>query len=459
MSLFQLELRLMFRERAVLALLALFVLSLGYGIANGLELAERQRKEADALIIESSQFNKQVRDALERQALDPRQAMGSGHLALLPPPGFAVLSGGQADLLPSHERIILWRTEDPSEGKIGLANPTQLLTGRFDLAFVLIWLFPLFLLALIYDLCAGDRESGTLRLALSRGIGAWKLLGVRVLARGTPMTALALGAVLFAALLGGEGLSLPVWIATGVVLAYGIFWCAVALLSNCFTRTAAAAATVAGAAWVIFVMVIPTLLNVVVESAHPMPSRAELVAKLREASGDAERRSNELINTFYKDHPELAPPGMQADMLQRRLAVQEEIGRAMDPIYKEFDTELADQQQVVERWRFASPAIAAYEALSDLAGTGYWRHRAFRDQVAAFKDAVFEFYSPKFHKRQPLVKADIPMLPSFAFREEEPAAVQGRTLSAMAGILALALLCLAPCALRLSRGASGKLVS
>jgi ABC-2 type transport system permease protein len=459
MNLFQLEWRLLFRERAVLALLALFVLALGYGIANGLEASGKQRKEAESLTMEAAQFDKQVRDALERQALDPRQAMGPGHLTLLPPPGFGVLSGGQGDLLPSHERVILWRTEDPSEGKIGLTNPTRLLTGRFDLAFVLIWLFPLFLLALIYDLCAGDRESGTLRLALSRGVGAWKLLSVRALARGTPMMGLALGGVLMAALLSGEGLSANAWIASAIVLAYGLFWCAVAMLANCFVRSASAAATVAGSVWVIVVLVIPTLLNVVVESAHPMPSRAQLVAKLREASGDAERRSNELINTFYKDHPELAPPGMQADMLQRRLAVQEEIGRAMDPIYKEFDTELAEQQRLVERWRFASPAIAAFEALSDLAGTGYWRHRTYRDQVAAFKDKVFEFYSPKFHKRQPLVKADAPLLPRFEFREENAGAVRGRTLTALLGIMALALLCLAPCALRLSRRASGRLVS
>lgn len=459
MNLFQLEWRLLFRERSVLVLLALFTIVLGYAISNGLSLAEAQRKEADALSAEAAQFDRQVRATLERQALDPRQAMGAGHLALLPPPEFAALSGGQADLLPSHERVILWRTEDPSDAKIGIANPTRLLTGRFDLAFVLIWLFPLFLLALIYDLCAGDRESGTLRLALSRGIGAWKLLGVRALARGTPMIALAIGGVLFAALLSGSGISVGVLVAMGIVLAYGLFWCAVSMLANCFVRSAAAAATVAGAAWVVMVLVIPTLLNVVVESAHPMPSRAQLVAKLREASGDAERRSNELINTFYKDHPELAPPGMQADMLQRRLAVQEEIGRAMDPIYKEFDTELADQQQVVERWRFASPAIAAFEALSDLAGTGYWRHRSYREQVASFKDSVFEFYSPKFHKRQPLVKADAPNIPRFEFVEENPQAVRGRTLTALLGILGLALLCMAPCALRLSRGASGRLVS
>jgi ABC-2 type transport system permease protein len=459
MKLFLLEWRLLFRERAVLVLLGLFALVIGYAIHAGFDLAEAQRKSHEASLAESLRFEQNLRDTLAKESLDVRKGMGRGHLALLPPPDFSLLSGGQADLLPSQERVILWNTDEPSEGRIEPTNPTRLLTGRFDLAFVLVWLFPLFLLALIHDLCAGDRESGTLRLALSRGIGAWKLLGVRVLARAAPMTVLALAGVMVAGALSAGGLSANVALALLVVLAYAAFWCAVALLTNCFARTAAAAATVVGSAWVVVVLVIPTLLNVAVESLHPMPSRARLVAVLREASGDAERRSVEVVDSFYREHPELAPPGMQADVLQRRLAVQERIGRAMEPIYKQFDIELANQQRVVERWRFASPAIAAYESLADLSGNGYWRHRTYRDQVAIFKGAVFRFYSTKFHRRQTLTAADIPNLPRFEFREVEPEVIRQRTLGALLGIFFLALMCLAPCVLRLSRRTSGELAN
>src|SRR5260221_6359862 len=41
-------------------------------------------------------------------------------------------------------------------------NPELALAGRFDFAFVLVYLVPLFLIALLYDLVSGERESGRL---------------------------------------------------------------------------------------------------------------------------------------------------------------------------------------------------------------------------------------------------------------------------------------------------------
>jgi ABC-2 type transport system permease protein len=219
---------------------------------------------------------------------------------------------------------------------------------------------------------------------------------------------------------------------------------------NTFARSAATAATALGACWILFVLVLPTLLNLVVESLHPTPSRAELVAEARAAASEAEKRGLELVSSFYKDHPELAPPGLQADMLSRYLAVQDEVGRAMAPVKQRFDSALLEQQRVVERWRFLSPAIAANEALTDLAGTGYWRYRAFEQQVAEFKQRVLAFYEPKFHRREPLQKSDLPHIPSFSFVEEPRASWTTRVNLGLVGILALTLLATLAAGARLS---------
>ncbi|MFT7665127.1 MAG: ABC-2 type transport system permease protein [Planctomycetota bacterium] len=314
-----------------------------------------------------------------------------------------------------------------------------------------VWLLPLFLLAATFDLCAGDREAGTLRMVLAQGTSARLWIARRALARGIPLLALSTLAIVAAGrVTDAEGLETRLFLAVAVVLAYGLFWLAIAALVNTFARSAASAATAVGAIWVIFVLVLPTLLNVVVENLHPSPSRAELVAEARAASGEAEQRGNEVLASFYRDHPELAPPDMQADMMSRVLAVQEEVGRAMDPVRARFAEAIRKQQGLVDLWRFASPAISVHEALADLAGTGYWRHRAFQEQVEVFKKDLSAFYSPKFHKREPLTKADIPNIPSFWFVEEAPALWRGRVTTGLIGILALALLAAVVAGLRLS---------
>ena len=451
MKSFALELKLLFADRATWILLAVFGATLAYGLANGQRAGRSARENAQAIEKDASEWQKQVRQVLERQSLDPRQVAGRPTSALLPPAPVPALAVGQSDLLPSHEQILLWRLEKPSEGRAELENPSRLLAGRFDLAFVLVWLLPLFLLAAAYDLCAGDREAGTLRMVLAQGVAPRRWIAVRALARGTPVLALAVAATLYA----GASSDAPDAAARGalaalVAVAYGLFWLAVAALVNGFARSAAAAATALGSAWVFFVLVLPTLLNVVVESLHPSPSRAELVAEARAAAAGAEKRGNELVSSFYRDHPELAPPGMQADMTSRMLAVQDEVGRAMEPVKERFDAAILGQQKVVDRWRFASPAIAMHEALTDLAGTGYWRNEAFRTQVAAFKQTVEDFYAPRIHGNKPITKADLAAFPRFAFAEEPDSSWQSRVSTSIVGKLVFALLLLVVAFQRLS---------
>ena len=436
--LFRLELRLLARERAAWVLLALFAVALAYGISNGARLTQRQREAATAIAQDSEQFQTQLRNHLAQQSVDPKAIAGRGTTAVLPPAPLPLLATGQSDLSPGHETVVLWKLAAPADTRSELENPSHLMAGRFDLAFVLVWLFPLFLLALVYDLMAGDREAGTLRLALAQGVTPWRWMARRALARALPMLTLAALATLAAGLVGDAGgVASRLALALAVVLAYGLFWVALALAVNAVARSAANAAAALGAAWVLLVLVAPTLLNVTVETLYPTPSRPELVAAGRKASGEAEKRGGELLNSFYRDHPELAPPGQQADFAAEHLTVQSEVRRAVEPVREKFAAQLARQQTAVIRWRFLSPAIATHEALTDLAGTGYWRYRAFREQVDGLRQAVSAFFTPRIHKREPITMADFDQLPRFEFREELAGVWMGRVLASLAGMLAL----------------------
>ena len=420
-------------------LAGLFAAALAYGLWNGSRLAQRHQEVAGAVARDSEQFQKQLRDYLLNQSVAVRAVAGRGTTAVLPLAPLPLLATGQSDLSPGHETVVLWNLAAPGDTRSELENPSHLMSGRFDLAFVLVWLYPLFLLALVYDLMAGDREAGTLRLALAQGIGPWRWMVRRALARALPMLTLVTLATLATGFVGGsDDTRSRLGLALAVALAYGLFWIALALAVNTVARTAAEAATALGAAWVLLVLVAPTFLNVAVETLYPTPSRPELVAAGRKASGEAEKRGGELLDTFYRDHPELAPPGQQADFAAQHLTVQGEVSRLVEPVRQTFDAQLARQQTEVGRWRFLSPAIAMHETLTDLAGTGYWRHRAFREQVGGLRQAVSDFFTPRIHMRESITMADFDKLPRFEFREEPADVWMVRVLASLAGMLALA---------------------
>lgn len=438
--LFLSEIRLLSRENGLKVLAGLFAAFLAYGAWNGAAMAERRRGIAAEMTREAGTFETGLRRHLTSESVEARALAGHGSVALLPSAPLSWLAIGQDDLSPGYERISLFRLNAPADARSELENPSHLLAGRFDLAFVLVWLYPLFLLALLYDLMADDRESGTLRLVLAQGIAPGTWMAQRALARALPMLALAGLATLLASAAGSTEASVlrPV-LAAAVTIAYGFFWVALAAAVNVVARSAAGAATALGTAWVLLVVVAPTLLNAVVEGVYPTPSRPELVAESRRLSGETEKRGGELLDSFYRDHPELAPASRRADLAAVHLRVQDEVGRAIEPVRRRFDEQLSRQQAVVSRWRLASPAIAVHEALTDLAGTGYWRHRAFREQLADFKTSFAAFYAPKVHRRELITLADYDRLPRFRFSEEPAGAWTSRVLISLAGMGGLTL--------------------
>ncbi|MEM7233457.1 MAG: DUF3526 domain-containing protein, partial [Planctomycetota bacterium] len=186
------------------------------------------------------------------------------------------------------------------------------------------------------------------------------------------------------------------------------------------------------------VLVVPTMLNVVVESLHPTPSRAELVAVSRQSKIEVGKREDEAAESFYLDHPELAPEGEGDSYRLRQLMVQEEMAHAVEPVEQEFKEQVAQQQAAIANWRFVSPAIAAYESLTDLAGTGYWRYRAFHDQVHDFEEVVSEYFTPLVHRGGRLTQEEFDAKPRFVFQEDSSWSTRAYiSLAGMGGLVVL----------------------
>jgi ABC-2 type transport system permease protein len=153
------EWRLLSRSRWAMASLA---------VVSGLREVERQRDTIARLI------------ALQRQELavqGPQLAAGGdagsvaydSFLATWDPPTPATfLALGLRDMTPHVLRVrALALQAQLHEGET--FNPELALAGRFDAAFVLVYLLPLFLIALLHDLVSSERQSGRLATLMAPG--------------------------------------------------------------------------------------------------------------------------------------------------------------------------------------------------------------------------------------------------------------------------------------------------
>lgn len=444
-------------ERTLRAVSLFFALAVGYAVYNGVSWVRFQQQTlSDVAAEERSRYETigaQI-PLLERGDsvagvqpwTDPRFPQVAGgslatRYAALPPAALASLAVGQSDLYPYYARVST-RTKQTFIVNDEIENPVNLMAGRFDLSFVVIYLYPLLILALAYNLVSAEREQGTLAILMSQPVRARRVMVIKILVRAVIVVSLALGFTLLAALVAGVPLlapgSLPrlaLW--AGIVTLYGVFWFSVALAVNALGKSSATNAVILLGAWLAVVVLVPAVYNVVVTTVIPSPSRIEMTQALREGTNAAQARGEALLQKYYIDHPEMMPGG-DADMenfAARSIAVQEEVERDMAPTLAGFDQRLVEQQALADRYRFVSPAIVTQAALYDVAGTGAGRYRHFQLLVDDYHTEWRSFFYPRIFAKDTLGVADYERLPRFEYREEPLPALMRRVIPGLGWLL------------------------
>lgn len=456
------EWRTLVADKTLIAVTILFALVVAYGIYNGVAWVRAQRASIRALDERREELVTRYRAEVARyeaeretnpNARPPAASVGQafgvrGYDVSLPPAPLAALSVGQADIYPTSTKVTMWNQRGDLFTEVENENPLNLLAGRFDFAFVIIYLFPLLILALSYNLLSAEKEQGTLQMLLAQPVSLGKFALGKIGIRAVVILGLALLFSLVGVLLSGvsltDGGALPriiLWVA--VVALYGAFWFALAVSVNAFGKSSATNATALAALWLLFVLIIPALLNLIVTAAHPVPSRVELVQATRRAANEAEEQGSRLLAQYFQDHPELLPGNQEINFrnqAQIYYAVQREVARRVEPLLTRYDEQLAKQQRLANLYRFLSPAIITQDALNDLAGTGAARYRYFRAQAERFQIGWHSFFIPKVFRGVPLTSTDYDTYPRFRWIEEPTSAIARRVLFGALGLIALTFL-------------------
>lgn len=444
------EFRMLWADRSLVLVLSLLALLIGYGFYNG--LVQTQMRDAMVASVEQADLRSagSLLERMQRVEAGAEQpgpfnnpanpatlGNSAGKHAVIPSTALAPIAIGQSDMLPNYYRIgTRSKVEFMYDSEI--ESPWNLLSGHFDLSFVIVYLLPLLIFALSFNLLSSDREGGTERMLLSQPLGLGTLALGKLLPRAVFVLGLAgLLPVILLLLFRAEARSLAeaasILGSIGIVIAYGSFWFALAFAVNTLHRSSSANALILMASWTMLVLVIPVLVNLAAEQMHPAPSRTELSIQTRAIQADNLRRYDDLFSGDYRyiDEPEtlqakdgriLIPPRTMASFLARR-----DMDARVDKVLDGFDTTLARQQSFVDRLAFVSPAILSYEGLTALAGTDGKRYLAFRRGVSEFHDGWRAHFEPMIINGIAMRESDLRKLPQWR-------AVETRNSELMAGI-------------------------
>ena len=436
---FKYEWLLLLRNRWIQLLSILLFMLFAFAVYNGMQKVEARQNtiaEAEVELKETTNTTLQLLDSIEKGhkvsvsswRLPSRPVVIGNSLpriVSMPAKATAFIATGQSDLFTHYVKPTV-TGDDFSISYTEMTSPIQLLFGSFDVAFVIIYLLPLLIIAFSFNVLAAERESGTLKLLASQPIRirTWVLQKLALRFFWLTVCISITLVVVFAIFSFDFGVN---WAAFFTLLAYiivyALFWFVLAFATNIWIHSSAKNAIALIGFWVIFVLLSPSILNQLSNSLYPMPSRTLMLNQMRTLKAEATKKQDEILDSYLRDHPEYAinDSTQTRNFYHKYMATQNLIKEELRPVIEKFESQLNNQQQLAYTFSWLSPSLTIQNALNNLAGTSEKNYREFREQSLVFAEEWRNFFLPYMFNNEKFTTNDLKKLPAFTFEYKNEA--------------------------------------
>lgn len=304
-----------------------------------------------------------------------------------PSPLLAIAPGRSADN-PWYADLAYFSNAYSTRLQTEIADPEQRQLGGFDWVFVLIYLSPLFLLALVFDVGGAERDRGALSLIrlLTGGIRGW--LAWRLVVPVLAVWLVTMAPMVVASVQAGAWAEHAPATLTIVALAtaYLLFWAALLLVAAWMAQGSTDQALRGAIAYAAICLVLPGAIQWGVKLRYPPSLMVDYITADRiGAQAVYELEPDTISRRFYAARPELRVtphgrdnvPDENIDWLMGSTLVS----LMMDSVVKEVAESERARIQAMERATWWLPSMAVPMAMEKAAGTSAGHHLAFRMDV------------------------------------------------------------------------------
>lgn len=391
----QLELKNFLAGHAVMVgLLVIFLAGL-YAIEQGRRLiAAQQQILAATPAMQSEHLDKMLAQHATPDPLNTLYYLN--HFTTHEPSRYAPLSIGLRDVNPFNLKVRMLTLEGQLyDGDI--RNPATLALGNFDLAFLLVFLYPLLIIAFTHNTLSSEQEQGIWPLLCSQPISPRKVLAVKASLRFLPIVAIWVLTLLVSLF----WLRLPLDQRFGYVLlislSYLLFWFAASWFVMSFRRSSNFNALTLLGVWLALTILLPAALNVALATFLPVPEAFAVTVNQREGYHQQwDRPKAETMQRFFQRYPEYASFQAPADKFSwgwyfaaQHLGDEEAAESA-----SQLRAKLLQRQQWTQRLAWLVPTINAQTAFNKIAQTELENHLAYLDSVRSFHEQIRRHFYP-----------------------------------------------------------------
>lgn len=356
------------------------------------------------------------------------------------PNKLSALSIGQRDINPGIQSLTI-RNLEAQKYDTDLSNPANLLSGNLDLGFVIIYLFPLVIIAFHFNLLSEERERGTWRMIVIQSESPLRFLILKMSARAIVIYAALFILILCAVVLIPLPLNASFMAFVVLSVLYLLFWVAISFAIMSLQRSSSFNALSLLSVWVLLAIILPAVVNNHVAERYPVPEALGTLIKQRDgyhSKWDVERKIT--MEKFYEHYPQFREYTVAEDEFSYTwyYAMQQMGDDESREESRSMREKIMLREALSRKFSLAVPTMHTQMLFNDLAGTGLQDHLKFLDQATAFHEKMRLHFYPLIFGKAPVTSENWSSFqPEYAVLED---AIQWGTLTLPVALLSCLLM-------------------
>lgn len=313
------------------------------------------------------------------------------------PAPIAALAIGQQDVNSNIQSLNI-RGLEAQRYDTDLYNPYNLMTGNFDLSFVITFLFPLLIIAFNFNVLSQEKEGGTWPLVNIQAGKPLQFLLQKLSIRLLVVLGLLFTLLLLAKVIIGIPLdaAFVAYIITAVL--YTGVWFGISFLVIALHKSTSMNALLLLSCWVLLCLLLPALINNYITAAYPVPEAYSTLIKQRDGYHTKwDENKDSTVQAFFKDYPQYNHYTWDKPSFNYLwfYAMQHMGDVAARSESKLMHQQLQRRMQVSNAASMFFPATHAQLQFTNMARTGMQQHLQYLDSTAHFHERLRHYFYPK----------------------------------------------------------------
>lgn len=317
------------------------------------------------------------------------------------------LAIGQRDVNPSIQSVTI-RGLEAQKYDAELNNPNNLLSGNIDFSFVLIYLFPLLIIAFSYNIISEEKESGTWKIVATQSQNTFiyilKLFYIRILSLIALLTILLFVSVLLLHIPFDKSLF------TFYILSilYILFWFAVCFFIVSLQKHSNFNAVILLTIWLFMIIILPAAINTYIVNKYKVPEALEVTLKQRNAYHEKwDMSKSETMEKFYLHYPQFRKYKLDEKLEFEWLwyYAMQQMGDDESAVQsRELESKLEQRNHASQTIAMFIPTLHTQIQLNETAKSDLGNQLLFLKETKLFHEKMRLYFYPKIFEEMPVDK-------------------------------------------------------